>query len=603
MTEDKKPDAPQGGTPPGDASADTTPPADTTQPVAIAPPGGASDHEYLQRSIHDAELMMYYASHGKLDSSEEVEVLGKLAGLVTTIKCCIDRKRQPGVELVEGFYSFLTMLSHIIYPVTAKSLEETGYDSNDEKSGFGKSPLNSLFPWCSKEFSELRWIVVVTIPILAYTAFLSVFYFNGIGLIKDIDDSIKTSREIREKLIPLCEKESSTIKYKELTRRININNTLKQESLEKLYQWNRSWSCVVNPVKMVICICYQFANTDPANAPCCFTEYVDVLDEDDNETSEKLSKLPDKLKFPANLKDKIRFDDCQQSLKFKGVMSWEEKLALLKLSEDKPYNTAIESLFQRSHNENKSTCESAKKENGKTNDVVSKKKEDSKDIAQKAEVNPDCPCCQVGNPEKKQHKDTTSTSRSSQPDCANQDWQKTPSRISKRIEIKMEGRQRATILGNGLLLLLYGLLGSCAFIIRKAVVELGAITFHKPKLAITMGRLVLGAIAGFFLGIGASNDFFQFMDLDGGDHSTQAVSISKYSPLLLAFVGGYSYDLLFGIMNRLLYSITNEEKYLSIKEMGSRKPKIDFTKILKEYNTKEKLIIDAQCKDCPVQKK
>jgi HD superfamily phosphohydrolase len=68
----------------------------------------------------------------------------------------------------------------------------------------------------------------------------------------------------------------------------------------------------------------------------------------EKETSEKLSKLPDKLKFPANIVDKIGFDDSRQLLIFKGVMFNEEKAVLLKLSEDNAYKKAIELLFQGS---------------------------------------------------------------------------------------------------------------------------------------------------------------------------------------------------------------------------------------------------------------
>ncbi|MBF0635287.1 MAG: hypothetical protein HQK85_11570, partial [Nitrospinae bacterium] len=39
------------------------------------------------------------------------------------------------------------------------------------------------------------------------------------------------------------------------------------------------------------------------------------------ETSQILSKLPDKLEFPAHLKAKIRFDDSKSLLTFIGIMS------------------------------------------------------------------------------------------------------------------------------------------------------------------------------------------------------------------------------------------------------------------------------------------
>lgn len=66
------------------------------------------------------------------------------------------------------------------------------------------------------------------------------------------------------------------------------------------------------------------------------------------ETFAELSKLPDKLTFPENLDNKIRYDNSREFLIFKGVMSEKEKMALLNISKDDLFNKAIESLFQRS---------------------------------------------------------------------------------------------------------------------------------------------------------------------------------------------------------------------------------------------------------------
>lgn len=69
-----------------------------------------------------------------------------------------------------------------------------------------------------------------------------------------------------------------------------------------------------------------------------------------NETAEKLVKLPDGIEFPEDLKNKIRYDNANQLLIFKGIMSQEEKNKLLNLSTDDRYMKAIEALFQRSLN-------------------------------------------------------------------------------------------------------------------------------------------------------------------------------------------------------------------------------------------------------------
>lgn len=66
------------------------------------------------------------------------------------------------------------------------------------------------------------------------------------------------------------------------------------------------------------------------------------------ETSEKLSRLPVEVKFPEDLKYKIHYDDSQELLIFKMVMSKEERDTLLSLSADDSYGKAIKLLFQRS---------------------------------------------------------------------------------------------------------------------------------------------------------------------------------------------------------------------------------------------------------------
>lgn len=71
-----------------------------------------------------------------------------------------------------------------------------------------------------------------------------------------------------------------------------------------------------------------------------------------NETSEKLERFPDEVKYPEDLNIKIRYDNCKQLLIYAGIMSEEEKNKLLSLSTDDPYKKAIEALFSRFRNNN-----------------------------------------------------------------------------------------------------------------------------------------------------------------------------------------------------------------------------------------------------------
>lgn len=68
--------------------------------------------------------------------------------------------------------------------------------------------------------------------------------------------------------------------------------------------------------------------------------------------SEKLENLPKEIQFSDSLKDKILYDDKERLLIFKGIMSKEEKVQLLNLSQCDHYKKVINALFRKSHNNN-----------------------------------------------------------------------------------------------------------------------------------------------------------------------------------------------------------------------------------------------------------
>lgn len=63
---------------------------------------------------------------------------------------------------------------------------------------------------------------------------------------------------------------------------------------------------------------------------------------------EKLYNLPQDVKFPNHLKNKIHYNANKKQLIFEGIMSIKEKKQLLRLSKDELYHKAIKNLFYRS---------------------------------------------------------------------------------------------------------------------------------------------------------------------------------------------------------------------------------------------------------------
>jgi|GEM_PF-1136545 len=63
----------------------------------------------------------------------------------------------------------------------------------------------------------------------------------------------------------------------------------------------------------------------------------------------QLEHLPPEVVFPPPLRDKISYNIDAGTLRFKGIMSGEERQQLLKLSSDELYKRAIEELFRQCH--------------------------------------------------------------------------------------------------------------------------------------------------------------------------------------------------------------------------------------------------------------
>lgn len=63
------------------------------------------------------------------------------------------------------------------------------------------------------------------------------------------------------------------------------------------------------------------------------------------ENSVRLDRLPDGLRFPEDLKDRISYDASRQQLVFRGFMSKVTFDRLERLSADLDYQRGIEALF------------------------------------------------------------------------------------------------------------------------------------------------------------------------------------------------------------------------------------------------------------------
>lgn len=89
--------------------------------------------------------------------------------------------------------------------------------------------------------------------------------------------------------------------------------------------------------------------------------------------------------------------------------------------------------------------------------------------------------------------------------------------------------------------LFYGLLGSLAFVLRELREEIRKMAFTVDSRTNHMLRCVLGILAGLSVG--------WFL---GQDKSGHVISVSSLSPLALSFLAGYSVELFFSAMDRII---------------------------------------------------
>lgn len=140
------------------------------------------------------------------------------------------------------------------------------------------------------------------------------------------------------------------------------------------------------------------------------------------------------------------------------------------------------------------------------------------------------------------------------------------------LKTKFASLKLLQILNSCLLLLLFGFCGSAAFIIKEMIKQIQSYTFIGINWTILL-RIILGTITGFFVGqLADNNDLSKLLQING---DTSPEQISLISPLALAFIGGYCIDLLFSIMNRFIFAITNDERYLPVDEQLKRKVNVE----------------------------
>jgi hypothetical protein len=93
--------------------------------------------------------------------------------------------------------------------------------------------------------------------------------------------------------------------------------------------------------------------------------------------------------------------------------------------------------------------------------------------------------------------------------------------------------------------LMYGLLGATAYVMRSLSKEISEVTFSNISHIRFILRLVLGMLSGISVGLVLTPE-------------TLPTTLSSVTPLALAFLAGYSVELVFSAMDRLISAFSSD---------------------------------------------
>jgi hypothetical protein len=127
-------------------------------------------------------------------------------------------------------------------------------------------------------------------------------------------------------------------------------------------------------------------------------------------------------------------------------------------------------------------------------------------------------------------------------------WQKPGSKTPEdQARIFVQASQRVDILQIYFLPLLYGLIGAIAYVLRELINETRSRTFQGEAMPAYQLRLFLGTLSGLAIGW-----FFQ--------SKTVTLAGSALTPMALSFLAGYSVEVLFSGMDKIVQSFGSESK-------------------------------------------
>jgi hypothetical protein len=424
--------------------------------------------DFIDSALEDAELIIYYATKGVVLEKIDLECLEALTQATIEVK----KNRASGQEdekRTANFFKQLSLMEHILYPVTPESIRTMGLMSIISCPGVdANSDPPYTFTKLKKTFGASPGLIVFFIFSLLIGLVITPYMFN-----------------------------------------LSLNGTLIVEKLDK---------AVKNRVTIK------------------------------SEMADQMAKA----KTPADLPDRMK--GCQYSRKLE--INTAILQALTQQLEDWNHTSFIQKFisFVRRQLKFHRNAEPSKQP---TSDGNGQNAHESK-----GELSPTAGGAPAGCP--------SLSELLSEPIARSQ--------MLDNLSNKNDGLLTLQTLNNCVLLLLFACCGAIAHILRKVTQEIQGHSFIGLKWT-TGIRILLGTFSGFFMGyLAVNNDLANLLTLDSGSGASTPVQIPLLSPISLAFIGGYSVDIFFNILNRFIYALTNDEKYLPASELAKRK--VDVAKLV-----------------------
>ena len=431
----------------------------------------------IDLALEDAERMLYFASKGKIHDETDLVSLKELARAMVRIRIGKDKKA-IGEEDLAHFYSQLSIMAHILYPVTSESLKVMeGMSKHSCKEDHGKPSILTCAGYiksaaCSSPMLMLLMTIIFVISLII-TPWLFNYSTKGSNTISRLDATIKDRVAIKKELVdevksysskstPPPPQEEGSDKNKSgiqriasLINRLEVKTAIFQSLLDQLDQWNK-----LIPGQWIVSV--------------------------DQDVEPEKKKATDPQVAGASEEKKPEYPSLA-------------------------YNDNVDTYLKAVH------------------EYIFEARKD-------------------------------------------------PKEMKKGLKVKNTGLLILQTINGTVLLLLFGFCGASAFIMKKTIQAIQTHTFTGIRCT-TWLRILLGTFCGFFLGyLGSNNELLNLLTSDNGTPGSAPVNISQVSSLTLAFIGGYSVDLLFSILNRFIYAVTNDDRYLSASEIVRRK--VDVSKFI-----------------------